>query len=144
MKNKPIFARVIFTVPRILLGGIFIYASIDKIAFPAEFARIVENYELLPFDLIKPVAIILPVLELMLGAFLIVGKFTKPSAIALTSLLIIFIIVVGIRAGKGPLEECGCFDKSSILATSNITHIFLRDSILIGLGITTFALSNKS
>ena len=48
---------------RLLLGGIFIYASIDKIAFPGDFARIIENYGLLPSFVVKPFAILLPWLE---------------------------------------------------------------------------------
>ena len=142
--RKKRILNIFLTCSRILLGIVFIYASIDKIAFPSEFARIVESYEILPSLLIKPVAIILPLLEMVLGILLIVGLFIKQSAIALISLLIIFMIAVGIRTEKGPLEECGCFDQSSILATSNISLIFLRDFILIGLGVSTLAFSYKS
>ena len=33
---------------RFILGGVFIYASLDKIAFPREFANIVIRYRILP------------------------------------------------------------------------------------------------
>ena len=33
---------------RLLLGGIFVYASIDKIIYPVEFAKVVYNYQILP------------------------------------------------------------------------------------------------
>ncbi|OQY09304.1 MAG: hypothetical protein B6I30_10030, partial [Desulfobacteraceae bacterium 4572_187] len=118
-------------------------ASIDKIAFPSEFARIVENYDILPVFLIKPVAIILPLLELVLGLFLLVGLFVRQSALSLTILLIVFMIIIGIRSYKGSLEDCGCFSQSSFLTTSNIFMIFLRDFMFIGLGIITFILSNQ-
>jgi len=48
-----------FAISRLLLGGVFVYASIDKIAFPNEFSGVVENYEILPSVLIKPVAVLI-------------------------------------------------------------------------------------
>lgn len=136
-------SKIFLTLSRLLLGMVFIYASIDKIAFPSEFARIVENYDILPVFLIKPVAVILPLLELVLGLFLLVGLFVRQSALSLTILLIVFMIIIGIRSYKGPIEDCGCFSQSSFLTTSNIFMIFLRDFMFIGLGITTFVLSNQ-
>jgi len=39
-------------VARLILGGLFIYASLDKIAQPAQFARAIESYQLLPLSLL--------------------------------------------------------------------------------------------
>jgi hypothetical protein len=33
---------------RVILGGLFIYASLDKIAHPHDFAKIVYDYNLIP------------------------------------------------------------------------------------------------
>ena len=40
-------------IVRLTIGVIFIYASIDKIGAPAQFARIVYNYHFLPGSLIN-------------------------------------------------------------------------------------------
>ena len=65
--------RFFALMARLILGVIFIYASIDKIFHPAAFAEAVYNYQILPDALINLTAIVLPWLELILGAFLILG-----------------------------------------------------------------------
>jgi len=122
-------------IARLILGGIFIYASIDKIAFPAEFANLLQGYNILPSFLIKPIALILPWIELIAGILLVVDLLPKESAFVLTSLLIVFLIAIGFQAKKGPIEDCGCFGKDSILSTSNFSLLVLRDLIFIVIGI---------
>ena len=58
---------------RIVLGVVLIYASIDKIIHPDAFAKLIGNYNVLPFGLENVVAIILPTLELIVGCCLILG-----------------------------------------------------------------------
>ena len=58
-KVYPIF----ILITRILLGLIFIIASIDKIIDPAGFARDISNYHFVPFGFENIIAIILPWLE---------------------------------------------------------------------------------
>ena len=58
---------------RIVLGVVLIYASIDKIIHPDAFAKLIGNYNVLPFGLENIVAIILPTLELIVGCCLILG-----------------------------------------------------------------------
>ena len=45
---------------RVILGAVFIYASIDKIRNPEAFAKAVYNYQILPDSLINLTAIALP------------------------------------------------------------------------------------
>ena len=68
-----IFIKGALVSLRILLGSLFVYASIDKIAFPPRFAEIVQNYLILPSFLIKPFSILLPWIGLFVGVSLIVG-----------------------------------------------------------------------
>ena len=67
--------RAITLALRLVLGGIFIYASLDKIVHPRAFAEIIYNYQILPGSLINLSAVILPWLELFLGLLLISGRF---------------------------------------------------------------------
>jgi hypothetical protein len=53
---------------RFILGGVFIYASLDKISFPREFANIVIKYRILPEKLAIYFAFLLPWVELLPGA----------------------------------------------------------------------------
>jgi len=120
---------------RIILGSIFIYASIDKIAFPADFSNSIQGYNILPNFLIKPTTLILPWVELISGILLLVGLFIKESALILTSLMVVFLIALGIQATKGPIEDCGCFGRLVFLSSSNIYVLIVRDLAFLSLGL---------
>ncbi len=67
-------------VLRIILGGIFVYASTDKILHPAAFAEMIYNYQIVPDFLINLSALVLPWLELFIGVCLISGKWMPGAA----------------------------------------------------------------
>src|SRR5437870_184619 len=77
---------------RIILGGLFIYASMDKMANPEEFLKIIHNYKVLPVQLENPLAIFLPWMEFLTGLCLVIGKWAKGSWLLLSTMLVIFII----------------------------------------------------
>ena len=143
INNKFQFLKIVQLITRFILGGIFIYASIDKIAFPSDFMKAIQGYDILPFFLIKPVALILPWFELIFGIFLLVGLFIKESAFVLTSLMAVFLIALGIQATKGPVEDCGCFGNLSIFSSSNIFVLFLRDLVFISLGLIIMVVESR-
>ena len=62
---------------RVVLGALFMYASFDKMANPEAFANIIDNYHLLPYQLVNPLAIFLPWLEFITGLLLIIDKWVK-------------------------------------------------------------------
>ena len=73
--------KYIVLLSRIILGGVFIYASLDKIANPAEFAKAVGNYHVLPFGVENLLALVLPWMELLVGLALILGVLIDGSSI---------------------------------------------------------------
>ena len=76
---------------RIVLGVVLIYASIDKIIHPDAFAKLIGNYNVLPFGLENVVAIFLTTLELIVGCCLILGIMLDGSAIITAGMMIVFI-----------------------------------------------------
>jgi len=51
---KKLFENKYFVIAaRILLGSVFMYASFDKMANPEAFAKIIDNYHLLPYQLVN-------------------------------------------------------------------------------------------
>ena len=62
---KEYFKGPVVLFARLILGGVFIYASIDKILNPGDFAKIISNYHVLPFGLENLLAITLPWVELL-------------------------------------------------------------------------------
>ena len=102
-----------------LLGAVFVYASLDKIANPREFARIVYHYRLigpsatLGFVPANLLAATLPWIEVVAGALLIAGIWRREAAAVAGSLLVVFIVAVAWALGQGiDLESCGCFTVS--------------------------------
>ncbi len=106
MKTKvyPIF----ILITRILLGLIFIIASIDKIIDPAGFARDISNYHFVPFGFENIIAIILPWLELFIGLGLILGIMVDGASVISGILLILFIILIFQATIRGFNIDCGC------------------------------------
>ena len=112
-KLKPLLeSPLVQLLARFILGGIFIYASFHKIFNPVQFAQIIENYQLFPQFSIHLIAIILPWIELIAGLFLVTGHMEKGSAMILSSLLVMFIIAIGINIIRGLDFDCGCFTSS--------------------------------
>ena len=127
--------KSIFLMCRLILGGVFIYASVDKILHPAAFAEAVYNYKILPDALVNLTAIILPWLELILGVFLILGLWLPGAALLSNLLLLTFFGALVFNLARGLDIHCGCFSTSQE-ATLNLCmclHI-IRDGIFLLLG----------
>src|SRR3989339_2042083 len=91
MTKESGIVRWLYLLCRLTLGGVFVYASLDKIANPAAFAELTWNYKILPTELVNLAALILPWVELTAGLLLISGRFAFPSSMILTGLTLIFI-----------------------------------------------------
>jgi uncharacterized membrane protein YphA (DoxX/SURF4 family) len=102
----------IVVVSRLLLGSVFIYASVDKIAHPAAFAEAVGNYHMLPWGLENLMGLILPWVELLAGIGLIVGVMVDGSVLVITLMMIVFILAISQAMARGIDIECGCFSVS--------------------------------
>ena len=107
------FKGPIILICRIVLGGIFIFASLDKIAHPAEFAKAIGNYHVLPFGLENLLALTLPWLELLAGVALITGVMVDGAAIMVIIMNIVFIFAISQALARGISIECGCFSVTT-------------------------------
>ena len=134
MKKKLVMLfgnRIIQLIANFTLGGLFVYASISKIMYPFEFSKIIYNYRLLPDFLINFTAVTLPWIELISGILLVFGIFTRSSAIILSSLLIIFIIAIGISIIRGIDLSCGCFSINARESNTNGFLLIARDLLML-------------
>ena len=100
---------VIALLCRTILGAILIYASIDKIVNPAEFAKAIGNYNVLPFGLENLLGIVLPILELLVGTCLVLGIMIDGAAIIAAGMMVVFIIAISQALVRGIDINCGCF-----------------------------------
>jgi putative oxidoreductase len=96
---------------RVLLGGMFIIASLDKIVDPSAFAASILNYQLIGFFPAMIVATILPWVELLAGLGLLLNVFPRGSALLVSLLMFVFAALVGIALARGLDISCGCFSQ---------------------------------
>jgi putative oxidoreductase len=92
-----------------VLGGAFLYAGITKVLDPAQLSAQIRNYQLAPWWMIHPAAIVLPWVEILAGLLLILGIWAIEATLVLTGLLALFTIAIGWAMHLGLDIECGCF-----------------------------------
>lgn len=130
----------------LILGGLFIYASLGKILFPGDFTVVIQNYKLLPDFLVKLTAISLPWIEFIFGTLLVLRIKRKTSAAVLSSLLVIFIVAITINLIRGINIQCGCiFQSIGKEASSPLDSVWLiiRDLIFLLPGVLILISSPK-
>ena len=121
---------VFYHAIRLILAGVFIFASIDKIMNPQAFAQIVFLYKVLPGSMINLVALVLPWVELSAGACLLMNRWMPGATSIVTLLMIIFMGVILFNLARGLDISCGCFSTDS--DDSPMTGLtFLRDIIFL-------------
>lgn len=117
---------------RLALGVIFLYAGIEKIIAPREFAVAIYNYQMLPESVINSVALVLPWLEVILAAGLIAGIYVRGASLVSAVLFLVFATALTINLIRGLDISCGCFGTAS----GNINWLYLvRDSSLFTMSV---------
>lgn len=94
---------------RLIVGGIFIYASFYKIVEPSMFAKSILYYHLVPGPLVNLMAIILPWLEILVGLALVFGVVYRGAVWWANLMLVIFIVALASTIARNLDIECGCF-----------------------------------
>ncbi len=126
-------AKILQWVLRLALGGVFIYAAISKIDDPAVFADAIEKFDMLPGFAIGPLALGMPMLELIAGVMLIATPWRREAAFLVTAMLAIFLVALTQAAIRDLDIDCGCFgfDESAPTGRVAIMLDILRDVIMI-------------
>jgi uncharacterized membrane protein YphA (DoxX/SURF4 family) len=122
--------QYLWRVVAIIIGGLFIYAGAVKVIDPAEFARDIDNYKMLPWQASIWIGLYLPWLEIFCGVALIVRVLYRGSVFLLTALMTLFIVITIIAKARGLDISCGCFGHASKYL-SFAWHLVL-DFLLLG------------
>jgi putative oxidoreductase len=113
MKDRQHAASMVWRVVAILAGGVFIYAGAVKVVDPVEFARDIDNYKMLPWQVGVGLALYLPWLEIFCGLALITRILYRGGVFFLTVLMALFIVITVIAKARGLDISCGCFGHAS-------------------------------
>jgi uncharacterized membrane protein YphA (DoxX/SURF4 family) len=116
---------------RLLIGGLFIYASVHKIQDPATFAVSVRNYLIVPPEWSNLIALTLPWIEIAVGVFLILGIQTRASALLTTGMLTVFFAAIIYAYSIGLDIDCGCFGSASSSSGRIGIVTIIRDGLLL-------------
>jgi uncharacterized membrane protein YphA (DoxX/SURF4 family) len=130
---------------RVLIGGLFLYACVDKIADPQRFAVAIRNYHFLPDVLVNVWAIVLPWTEGVVGLALVLGIWTRGAALVASLMYLSFVIALSAALARGLDISCGCFTqgdqeaKISALYVVRDVGLFALSGILVAFGGGRFA-----
>jgi uncharacterized membrane protein YphA (DoxX/SURF4 family) len=117
------------------LGALFVGASLHKIAEPGAFALDIATYDLLPLGLVNLAAIVLPWVELVAGALLLVGFRVRPAALLVTGMMAVFLAALVIALARGLDMSCGCFASQGAEEDPISRLTVLRDLAWLGLSL---------
>ena len=134
------FYRFFYHLTRLVLGAVFIYASLDKILNPGAFAQAVFNYQVLPGTLVNLTALILPWLELILGACLLSNRWMTGASSIAAGLMTVFIGLILFNLARGLDISCGCFSTSPAEGPMDKLTL-LRDALFLVLALCLVALT---
>lgn len=102
---------VIGVLARLVLGGSLLYAGLLKVGTPLTAQRAVQAYEIFPMELAGWIGLALPWIQIILGALLLLGLFTRASAVLGTLMMLAFIAGVAQAWARGLTIDCGCFSS---------------------------------
>ena len=121
---------------RLAGAAVWLVAGITKLTDLTGFEAQVQAYQVLPHGLVAPFAYALPLVEVALGVYLLVGALVRPVAIVSCVLMAVFICAELQAWARGLSIDCGCFGttvKTQVGATT-----VLRD---LALGIPFYVLA---
>lgn len=93
----------------LVVAAVFIYAGIDKIHDPLQFADSIAAFAILPAVLINLLAVGLPPFEIACG-LLLIGPWTRRmGSLAIAIILVVFMVALSSALLRGLTLDCGCF-----------------------------------
>ena len=109
-------------VLRLVLGAVVLGAGLLKVGHLETSARSVRAYQLLPYDVAGYLGYGLPVLEAAIGVLLVLGLFTRFSAVVAGLLMAVFIVGIASAWARGLSIDCGCFGKGGTIEPSQTQY----------------------
>ncbi|MGA6972706.1 MAG: MauE/DoxX family redox-associated membrane protein [Candidatus Binatus sp.] len=91
------------------VAAVFIYAGVDKLRDPLQFADSIAAFAILPAVLINLLAFGLPPFEIACGLLLLGPRTRRIGALAVVAVSILFFTALASALLRGLTLDCGCF-----------------------------------
>jgi uncharacterized membrane protein YphA (DoxX/SURF4 family) len=132
---------------RLFVGGMFAYLAVMKLRDPMNFLKQIHLYGILPTEpalYLNLTATILPWLELLCAAALLLGVFVRGAALTINGMLLFFTPMLFLRAwgiyqggAAGPFcaikFDCGCGTGEVFICSKLAENILLQIGALVAL-----------
>lgn len=124
---------------RLALGGLFIFAAYMKLKSPQSFAISVKAFDI--FDastdhLTILTTFVVPWTEMVAGVLLVIGLWTRASALVLSAMLVVFIAGITSVLYRKMDVACGCFGKFEWPCRGNLGMCQIgRDLVMLAMGV---------
>lgn len=141
LTKKILTSRYLALILRFYIGGLFIYASMYKINYTAEFAETIVSYQMAPYWSVNIIAVFLPWVELISGILMILGIRVKSVSLIILFLMLLFTLGIGVNLLRDAPISCGCFHSleddiswqtlfRDIFWCILVIHVYLYDRVL--------------
>jgi len=128
---------------RIVLGFVFIIASVEKVADPAAFANSIGNYKLVAPSIALFVASFLPWIELLSGLALLFGVYPRGSTLLIFIMLVVFTGGVVSAVLRGLDISCGCFTQDPSVGKVGWLKVGENLAMILGSVLLYFSTSTR-
>lgn len=126
------------TTALLALSLVFGAAAVSKMAAWGELEGVVRNYRILPRALARPVAWVLPPVELALAFALLLPATRIIAALGMLGLLLAFAAAIAVNILRGRTDiDCGCFHSS--LKQNLSWWLVARNGVLAGFALMALA-----
>ena len=112
---------------RLVVGGVWLVAGYLKFSDPAGTVRAVRAFQILPEAMVPTFGHLLPVMEMIIGACLLLGLLTRAFAVVSALLLVAFIVGIASAWARGLEIQCGCFGGGGL--KENAAAGYARDIV---------------
>jgi uncharacterized membrane protein YphA (DoxX/SURF4 family) len=123
---------------RLGLAAVFLVAGGAKVTDLAASGRAVNAYQLMSYDVARVIGAALPLVEIALGALLLVGLATRLAGSIAAFLLVVFISGISSAWARGLSIDCGCFGSGGQLGAGqspNYGPEIVRDLAFLALAV---------
>ncbi|HEX9991160.1 MAG TPA: MauE/DoxX family redox-associated membrane protein [Chloroflexia bacterium] len=98
---------------RLCVAGVFLASGIGKLMDKEGTAASMSRYPFLPSGAGRLIANVFPILEIIVGAFLLVGFFTRYAALLAVAMFVLFTGLLIYDLSRGKNQSCHCFGRIS-------------------------------